>query len=71
MASASGVWAFQAGGQATGQLLAASRGRGNDLHLIHGLNPAAPLTVTPTSRSAGPIAQAVATVGQTTTVTRQ
>lgn len=41
-----------------------------ELHRIHGLQAAAPLVVTPSSRAAGDIEQSVTEVGETVTVTR-
>lgn len=43
----------------------------NEIHLIHGLNSGSPMTVTPTSRAAGSVSQAISGDGETsTTVTR-
>lgn len=41
-----------------------------ELAKLHGLDPAAPLVVTPTTRTAGSITQSISTVGDEVTVTR-
>lgn len=49
-------------------------GRGvkvDETHQVHGLNPAAPLVVTETSRTAGSIEQSIDSSGGTVTVTRE
>jgi hypothetical protein len=42
----------------------------NELHLIHGLQTASPLTVTTTSRTAGVVQQSMNDTGQQVTVNR-
>lgn len=42
----------------------------DEIHKIHGLQPAAPLNVTDTSRQAGGISQTIVEAGPTVTVTR-
>lgn len=42
----------------------------DEIHKIHGLQPAAPLNVTDTSRQAGDISQTIVEAGPTVTVTR-
>jgi hypothetical protein len=42
----------------------------SDLHLIHGLRSGSPLTVTAASRSASAVAQTIASLAGTVTVTR-
>lgn len=44
--------------------------RVNELAKLHGLDPAAPLVVTPTTRAAGSITQTISTVADEVTVTR-
>jgi hypothetical protein len=41
-----------------------------EFHRIHGLDPAAPLTVSPTQRTAGDVQQTISEVAGTVTVTR-
>lgn len=43
----------------------------DDVHLIHGLRPDSPLTVTPTQRTAGDIEQSITQAGENVTITRQ
>ena len=58
-------------GPTTGELLTDAQARANETHTIHGLDPAAPLTVTETQRTAGTLVQTIVTSGGTTTVSRQ
>ena len=53
------------------QELSAELLRISEIAKLHGLVQGAPLVVTPTSRTAGDVAQTVNTAGATTTVTRQ
>ncbi len=41
------------------------------LYLVHGLDPAAPLTVSGSQRTAGAVVQSISDAGGVTTVTRQ
>lgn len=65
-ALAAAVWAF-----ASRSLSGDQAGQLRELFEIHGLDPAKPLQVTDTARTAGTIAQGINTAGNTTTVTRQ
>jgi hypothetical protein len=60
--NANAVWAHADG--------AAVKGTTDEVHKIHGLDPAAPLVVTPASREAGAITQTIDEVGTTVTVER-
>lgn len=65
------VWAYVlSNGKTAGQNLVEVNNWLQELRLLHGLVLASPLTVTPTSRTAGAVEQAVASVGEVVTVTR-
>lgn len=52
-------------------MLTASQGRADDVRLVHGLDVAKPLIVSPAIREAGPVIQTVAQAGNTVTVSRE
>lgn len=65
------VWGYvMPNGQTAGQMLTSLMTLADELHRIHGLNPAAPLSVSPTVRSAGSIQQSFVESGDTITATR-
>ena len=70
MATAAEVWGYSPVATPADALVAQARVHGSELHLLHGLRVAAPLTDDTASRSAGSIALSVVTVGDTTTVAR-
>ena len=53
-----------------GEMLSALLTLADDLHRIHGLNPAAPLVAGQTARVAGDISQTIDEAGGVVTVTR-
>ena len=57
--------------QAAGTLTVAASDLAKEVHVIHGLDPAAPLTVTTAQRNAGGIVQTITSNGDTTTLERQ
>lgn len=71
-ASAAEIWAYTlSNGLTAGQNVVAIYTMLNELHLIHGLKLGSPLTVTPTTRVAGAVEQAIEQSGNDVTVTRQ
>jgi hypothetical protein len=71
-ASAAQIWNYVLpNGLTAGATLVAVHAWLNELHMVHGLQSAFPLVVTPTQRTAGTIEQTIATAGDEVTVTRQ
>ena len=70
MATAASIWAYPLTGSAAGQRMAQAGALNTEVHRISGLDAAAPLVVAANTRTAGAIAQTIATAGETTTVTR-
>ncbi len=65
------VWSYVlTNGQTAQEALLELLGKVTELHRIHGLQAGVPLVVTQTARTAGAIAQTIATAGSSTTVTR-
>jgi len=71
MASAVEVWGYAPVAAPVAALTAEAHTHARELHLLHGLRVAQPLTDDTATRSAGSIALSVAAVGETTTVERQ
>lgn len=72
-ADAADVWGYTLpSGETASAVLAELRRLVADVHAVHGLDPAAPLIVTPTRRAAGAVEQDIATAADgTVTVTRR
>lgn len=71
MTSAAQVWAFVIGADGAGDALSSTHDPAENLHLVHGLDPAAPLVVTVSSRDAGPsVSQSLEDAAGVVTVTR-
>ena len=69
--SVADIWGFRPdGGQTAAEMLLDLRRMVLDLYRVHGLDPASPLVVGLTSRTAGTLAQSVAEFGGVVTVTR-
>ncbi len=64
------VWSYPMSGGTTGTLAAASEMRCREVHQITGLEPGAPLLNSESARSAGGIAQSIASQGGATVVER-
>lgn len=70
-AAAADVWNYVlSNGLTAGQNLVLAVQLLRELHLVHGLTPGSPLTVAPTSRTAGAVAQTIAEAAGIVTVTR-
>lgn len=70
-ASAAQIWGYTlSNGLSAGQNLVLAVQLLRELHLIHGLTAGSPLTVAPTARTAGAIAQTIAEAAGIVTVTR-
>jgi hypothetical protein len=68
---AAAVWnAYLSNGMSAGATLVAVHAMLSELHLIHGLTAGSPLSVAATSRTAGPVSQAIVESGGSVTVTR-
>ena len=70
MAKAESVWSFPLSDTPAGQRMTQAGLANAEIHRISGLDAAAPLIVSPATRTAGAISQALTTAGATTTLTR-